>query len=146
MECILDQSGSSAFVSDGHVSLVGRDVKVQVKVLRDNAAFGSYMVNSVLPFSQSSDTGDYILMHGMSLDLVPVPVHKLQLDCGLVQGEVEMGVCPALLIQGVDIILGNNVMRVHSITLVCSLLVLLHGLCAWGKRNIALTRIAQGRV
>lgn len=104
------------------------------------------MVSSVLPFSQSSDTGDYILMRGMSLDLVPVPVHKLQLDCGLIQGEVEMGVCPALLIQGVDIILGNNLMRVHSVTLVCSQLVLIHQLCAGGKRNIALTRIAQGRV
>lgn len=30
VECSLDQSLSSAFVSDGHVSLVGRDVKVQV--------------------------------------------------------------------------------------------------------------------
>lgn len=46
-------------------------------------------------------------MPGMSLDLVPVPLHKLQLDCGLVQAVVEMGVCPALSIQGMDKILGN---------------------------------------
>lgn len=99
------QSGSSAFVFDGHVSPVGCDAKVLVKILRDTEAFGSYIVSCV-PFF--SDTGDHIVMWVMRLDLVPVPVHKLQLDCGLVQGVVEMGVNPVLPIQVVDIILGND--------------------------------------
>lgn len=65
-------------------------------------------MSSVVPFSQSSDTGDYILKQEMSLDLVSVPVHKLQLDSGLVQGEVEIGVCPELPIQGMDVLLVND--------------------------------------
>uniref|UniRef100_A0A4W6FVS0 Gypsy retrotransposon integrase-like protein 1 n=1 Tax=Lates calcarifer TaxID=8187 RepID=A0A4W6FVS0_LATCA len=98
----------SAFVSDGHVSLVGSDDKVPVKILRDTGAFDSFIVSTVLPFSHCTDTGDYILMRGMGLNVLPVPVHKLELDCGLVRGEVVMGVRPALPIPGVDIILGND--------------------------------------
>lgn len=42
------------FVSDGHVSLVGSDCKVPVKILRDTAAFDSFIQASVLPFSEES--------------------------------------------------------------------------------------------
>ena len=86
----------------------GSDVKVLVKILRDTGAFNSFIVSSVLAFSQSTDTGDCILMRGMGLNVLPVPVHKLELDCGLVQGEVAMGTRPALPIRGVDVILGND--------------------------------------
>ncbi len=44
----------------------------------------------------------------MGLNVLPVPVHKLELDCGLVQGEVAMGVHPALPIRGMDVILGSD--------------------------------------
>ena len=102
------QSDFSAFVSDGYVSLVGSDGKVPVKILRDTGASRSYIVSSVLPFSQFTATGDNVLMKGMDLDVLPVPAHKLRLDCGLVQGEVTMGVRPALPVQGVQVILGND--------------------------------------
>ncbi|KAK0152176.1 hypothetical protein N1851_006450 [Merluccius polli] len=67
-DCNLEQPDISAFVSDGHVSLLGSGIKVP-----------------------ETDTGDYILMRGMGLTVLPVPLHKLELDCGLVQGEVAMG-------------------------------------------------------
>ena len=51
---------------------MGSDVKV--KILRDTGAFNSFIVSSVLPFLQSSDTGDCILMRGMGLNVLPVPV------------------------------------------------------------------------
>lgn len=87
---------------------MGSDVKVPVKILRDTGAFNLFIMSSVLPFSQGSDTGDCILMRGMDLNVLPVPLHKLELDCGLVQGEVAMGMCPALPICNVDVILGND--------------------------------------
>ncbi|XP_030283654.1 uncharacterized protein LOC115587797 [Sparus aurata] len=96
------------FISDGFVSLVGSDTQVPVKILRDTGAFDSYVLESVLCFSEKTDTGDKILMRGMGLDVVPVPVHKMNLDCELGQREVLMGVRPALPIEGVDIILGND--------------------------------------
>ncbi len=98
----------SALVSNHYVSLVGSDVKIPVKTLRDTAAFDSFIESFDLPFSESSDTGDCILMRGMGLDVLPVPVHRLELHCGLVQGGVTMGVCPALSIKGVDVLLGIN--------------------------------------
>ncbi|XP_027894500.1 uncharacterized protein LOC114157600 [Xiphophorus couchianus] len=47
-------------------------------------------------------------MRGMGLLVEPVPLHKLTLTIGLVQGEVIMGVRPALPLEGVDVILGND--------------------------------------
>ena len=98
----------SAFVSEGYVSPVGGDARVPVRILRDTVSFDSFEGGSVLPFSQYSDTGDRILMCGMGLNVLPVPMHKLILDCGFVKGEVTMGVRPALPVQGVHILLGNQ--------------------------------------
>lgn len=106
--CSLNEPNFSAFVSGGCVSLVGSDVTVPAKILRDTAAFDSYILSSVLPFSDKSSTGVFVLMRGMGLNVLPVPLHKLVLNCGLVQGEVAMGVCPAMPIAGADIILGNG--------------------------------------
>lgn len=41
-------------------------------------------------------------MLGMGMRLLPVPVHKLTLGCGLVQGEVSTGVRPAFPVEGID--------------------------------------------
>ncbi|XP_049904288.1 uncharacterized protein LOC126392736 [Epinephelus moara] len=98
----------SAFMSDGYVSLVGGNTTVPAKILRDTAAHDSYILSSVLPFSENTETGDFVLMWGMGLIVEPVPLHSLILDCGLVQGEVAMGVRPALPVEGVDVILGNG--------------------------------------
>ena len=96
------------FISDRFVLLVGSDIQVPVKILRDTGAFDSYVLESVLCFSEKTDSGDKILMRGMGLDVVLFPEHKMNLDCELVQGEVPMGVRPALPIEGVDLILGND--------------------------------------
>lgn len=76
--------------------------------MRETAAYDSYILSSVLPFSEDSDTGDFVLMRGMRLNVEPVPLHSLCIACGLVQGEVSMGVRPELPIRGVDVILGNG--------------------------------------
>lgn len=70
--------------------------------------FDSFVVNSVLPLSQNSDKGDIILMQGMGQNVWSVPVHTFLRDCVFVQGEVSMGVRPALPIEGVHILLGNS--------------------------------------
>ena len=54
----LEQSDFLAFVSDGHVSLVGSGIKVPVKILRDTKAFDSFIVSYTLSFSWEIDTGD----------------------------------------------------------------------------------------
>lgn len=62
----------------------------------------------MLPFSRETDTGDCLLMRGMGLTVLPVQQHTFELNSGLIQGEVAMGVRPALPVEGVDIILGND--------------------------------------
>lgn len=77
------------FVSEGFVTQTGRE-------------------ETSLPFSEKTDNGDKVLMLGMGLKVLPVPVHRMNLDCDLVQGEVPIGVRPELRVEGVDIILGNS--------------------------------------
>ena len=40
--------------------------------------------------------------------MLSVPLHKVVLTSDLVVGEVELGVRPCLPMDGVDVILGNN--------------------------------------
>lgn len=46
------------FLSEGFVSMVGSDIKVAVKILRDPAAYDAFIEASVLPFTES-DTGSF---------------------------------------------------------------------------------------
>ena len=96
------------FIADAVVSLVGSEKRVPIKLLRDTGAKHSFIVASVLPFSSASETGDFVLMQGMGMELIPVPRHNMVLDCALVQGVVAIGVRPALPIDGVVMILGND--------------------------------------
>ncbi len=96
------------FIREGSVSLVGGGVKTPLKILRDTGAYNSSIVSSVLPFSGDTDTGDFVLSRGMGLSVFPAPLHKMVLDCELVQGEVDVGVLSALPIEGIHLILGNG--------------------------------------
>ncbi len=97
------------FVSEGFVSLVGSQKKVPVKILRDTAAFDSFIQASVLPFSEESDTGSSVPVLGVGMRILQVPLHNVMLYSDLVQGPVAVGVRPALPIEGITFILGNGV-------------------------------------
>lgn len=47
------------------------------------------------------------------MSIFPVPVHKLVLHSELFEGEVKMGVRPALPVEGVTVILGNDAAGDH---------------------------------
>ena len=100
--------GYRKHVSEGVVSLVGSEEKVPVKILRDSGALDSFIVASVLPFSTDTATGDSVLVKGMGLNVFPVPLHRVVLGSDLVRGEVSLAVWPALPVQGVQVILGND--------------------------------------
>lgn len=100
-------SNFSPFVSDGFVSLP-KSERVPVKILRDTGASASFILGSVLPFSNETFTGDSLLICGIGLTKMSVPLHRVLLFSDLIQGEVELGVRPALPVEGVSVILGNN--------------------------------------
>ena len=96
------------FLSDGFVSMVGSDIKVPVKILRDTAAYDTFIEASVLPFTNESDTGSFIPVLGMGLNVLQVPMHNIMLYSDLFQGQAVVGVRPALPMEGVNLLLGNG--------------------------------------
>lgn len=100
--------GYLPFVSDGFVSLVGHEDRVPVKVLRDTGALDSFIVGSLLPFSAKTHSGSNVKVRGMGLTVFSAPRHRLMLFSELVQGEVVMVVRPVLPMEGVHVILGND--------------------------------------
>lgn len=117
MECDMfdgPRKSLMSFVRGGFVTLPGVDTKVSVRILRDTGAVNSYAVGSILPFSDETATGDKMLMRGMGMMVVPVPVNRLNIECELVHGEVLVGVRPALRVEEVDIILGNDLAGGHQ--------------------------------
>lgn len=95
------------------MSLGDGDKRVPIKILRDTGSVDSFIWESVFPFSSVSDTGDSILIQGMGMFVFSAPVHKLPLISDLVNGEVDVGVCPQLPVDGVDMILGNSLAGWH---------------------------------
>ena len=96
------------FVSDGYVSLVGDSRRVPVRILRDTGASESFIRQSVLPFSSASDTDSVVLIQGIGLHSFPVPLHRIELNSGFVNSEVIIAVRPSLPVDGIDLIMGNN--------------------------------------
>ena len=97
------------YLSEGHVSMVSGGEKVPVTILRDTGALDSFILSSALPFSEESQTGSFLPVLGMEMAVFHVPVHKLMLHSPLFDGEVCMGVRPALPVKGVTVVLGNDV-------------------------------------
>lgn len=98
----------SPFITSGYVSVLGSGVQVPIKILRDTGASELFVLEYVLPFSSETDTETSVLIQGMGLTTLSVPLHKVELISDLVQGEVTLGVRPFLPVDGVHVLLGNN--------------------------------------
>lgn len=98
----------SPSITDGYMSLVGSNEEIPIRILRDTGAIDLFILESILPFSLQSDTGDSILVRGMGMSTLTVPLHMVKLSSGLVNGEIVVGVRPALPVEGVHLILGNE--------------------------------------
>lgn len=103
----VEMSGYEPFILDGQVSISDSPV-IQVSVLRDTGSFQSFVLESVLPFSDKSYTGTDVLVRGIEMGCVRVPLHEMELRTDLVSGIVKLAVCKQLPVAGVHIILGND--------------------------------------
>ena len=88
-EKILDVCGP--FVLHGTISLDGFVEERPVTILRDTGASQSLVLESVLPFSDKSETGLKVLLQGVKLGIISVPLHKIFLRCCLKNGPVVIG-------------------------------------------------------
>jgi len=89
------------------VSLVSGE-ESPVTILRDTGASQSLILADAFPFSINSTTGNRVLLQGVELGTMNVLLHKIILKCNLVNGPVVVGVRPSLPVQGITVLLGND--------------------------------------
>ncbi len=105
MEKVKNSVDFGPFLTDGNVSLPDCDEAVPVRILRDT---GSFLLKGLLPLSECTATGSYVLVRGLEMGYVEVPLHRIHLNSKLVSGDVVVGVRAVLPITGVTFILGND--------------------------------------
>jgi len=96
------------FISEGRVSLVGMDASNGINILRDTGASQSLLVKDVLPLNEQSFMGSSVLIQGIKSGVACVPLHVVDLQSSLVSGPVMVGIGASLSVQGVSLILGND--------------------------------------
>ena len=96
------------FISEGRVSLTEDGETVTVKILRDTGATQTLLAGGILPLSEQTSTGTSMLIQGVELGVISVPLHRVYLRSELVSGPVIVGIRPTLPIQGISLILGND--------------------------------------
>lgn len=78
-------------------------------MLRDTACSQSVVLASMLPFSVESACGFGSVLRGIEMGFAPRPVHKVHIQSDLVSGFFPVAVCDELPIQGVVLLMGNNI-------------------------------------
>ena len=97
------------FISEGVVSLVGdENISQKVKILRDTGATQSLMLDSVLPLTENSFTFANVLISGVEMGVLEVPLHEVNIKSSLINGNIVIGMRPSLPVQGISLILGND--------------------------------------
>ncbi|XP_076048298.1 uncharacterized protein LOC143029531 [Oratosquilla oratoria] len=94
------------FITEGTISLPG-GAKKQIKILRDTGANLSLVLRETLDWTESSYTGEEARIRGVVAG-TNTPLHYVEIDTGYVSGKVEVGVREELPINGVDMLLGND--------------------------------------
>ena len=98
-------AGFKTFVTTGSVSLTPDGTSQPVKILRDTGALQSLLLEGTLPFEDAHQSE--VLIRGIG-GYVSVPLREIYLDCEHVKGKVCVGVMSDLPVQGVTLLLGND--------------------------------------
>ena len=89
------------------MSLPGSTVKIPITILWDTGVNKSLLLESTLP-STESFTGTKVLIEGVELESIRVPLHEVELQSSIVTGLVRVGVRSPLPVEGLSMILGND--------------------------------------
>ena len=106
--CVVDEH-YKPFMSTGFVSLTASSERVPVRILRDTGASQSLLCADALHFSDESFVNSEVLVKGVEGGAVRVPLHSIELSCDLASGPVVVGVLPTLPVEGVTLLLGNDI-------------------------------------
>lgn len=103
-----DKEMYQPFLFRGTVSLSCDSEFKPVTILRDTGAAQSFISAGILPFSDTTFTGQEVLVRGIEMRCVNVPLHIAYLKSDIVSGVVNLAVREQLPVEGVDLILGND--------------------------------------
>lgn len=96
------------FISQSYVCLPGSTTKTPITILRDTGTNQSLLLKSTLPLSKQTFTGAEVLIQSVDLGPIRVLRHEVELQSNLVSGLVIVGVRPSLPVEGLSLILGND--------------------------------------
>ena len=100
------------FIQNGFVSLSDDFSGAKpIRILRDTGSAQSILLRSTLPLSNSTYSGDNVLLKGVdtSLGSYPsAPLHQVYISSSHVNGPVTVGITSSLPIDGIDFLLGND--------------------------------------
>ena len=99
------------FIYDGFVSLTMNDqlqTQVPITILRDTGASQSLLRAGILPLNDVSLVGNVFIKGVCSKDLLSLPLHCVYLNSDLVTGEVAVAVQDSFPMEGIDLLLGND--------------------------------------
>ena len=100
------------FIQNGFVSLSDDFSEAKpIRILRDTGSAQSILLQSTLPLSDSTYSGDNVLLKGVdtSLGSYPsTPLHQVYISSSHVNGPVTVGITSSLPIDGIDFLLGND--------------------------------------
>ena len=100
------------FIQNGFVSLSDDFSEAKpIRILRDTGSAQSILPESTLPLSDSTYSGDNVLLKGVdtSLGSYPsAPLHQVYISSSHVNGPVTVGITSSLPIDGIDFLLGND--------------------------------------
>ena len=101
------------FIQNGFVSLSDDFSEAKpIRILRDTGSAQSILLQSTLPLSDSTYSGDNVLLKGVdtSLGSYPsAPLHQVYISSSHVNGPVTVGITSSLPIDGIDFLLGTDI-------------------------------------
>lgn len=96
------------FLLSGSVSVSVDSECKPVTILRDTGSVQSFILEELLPRSAETYSGTDVLICGIGMQCINVPLHNVYLKSDLVTGTVKLGVRSQLPVEGVGVILGND--------------------------------------
>lgn len=82
--------------------------KVPATMLRDTGTAQSFILGSALPFSEKTYCGSDVFVQGIEIRVEKVPLHKIYIRSEWVTGFVKVAVRSQLTINGLILIIGND--------------------------------------
>ena len=104
----IKKSGFESFLSEGSVSFMKGVDEKPILVLRDTGAAQTVLLQDHLPSSEETSEHADVLVEGVEGGFKSIPLHKVYLKTKFLNGPVTVGVVTKIPVEGVGLLLGND--------------------------------------